>query len=639
MTFARSAAIRHLGERNVWTLARAVARYGLRHLVSRVVADLRAGGPALLLHKFRLQRALLAPRRFSGGPGHRRMPQGTDSKPDFAPARSGDGFELDANCCLPAAQFTCFMNLWHRHPAIVSLTEGCTPRKFGYTIVVSPHSDCGFASLADTLNLARNLTLRAGLRISVFVIAPDGIFPPVSGADPTVPVVVQSAAELREHLAAARDPDHLVQFLFSGDRICPVYAEVLGRSRIPDFDLVLTDMYIQESERDVHLVLLPGINPIHAFNVDYFLSRAILRAGLAIELLADLDTFDAYALVVAALDRCAPRGKTARAHHLAFPMLCIAETRGALEKGRLEALARTAPLRLSGAPSTPPVVPPRQRRVSVVICTKDNGFLLEQLVESLRHGDERELADIVVVTNRTTNPYAVAVHERLAAAGRIKCVKYDAPFSFAAQSNLGAVASGGDILLFLNDDVVPVNRGWLRELVAPLDDPRIGIVGPLLLYPDQSVQHAGMYLGFNGLAGHALRGAKLPQGDYGSMASAPREVMAVTGAALAMRRADFERLNGFDQNLFALYIQDVDLCLRAHFSGLAVICNPRAILLHMESTSVKATLADLWMTRRRVLEHEAFVRRWGDALANDPFHNPNFDRGVENLRSLVFPAA
>jgi GT2 family glycosyltransferase len=567
------------------------------------------------------------------------MPQPDGPTPVVS--RSADGFELDANYCLPAAQFTRFMNLWHRHPAIVSLTEGCVRRKFRYTIVVSPHPEHGFARLADTLNLAHNLTLRAGLKVSVVVIAPDGHGPLVPGADfkvPTEVIVVRGAAELRAHLAAAQDPHHLVQFLVSGDRICPVHAEILGRSQIPEFDLVLTDMYIQDSERDVHLVLLPGINPIHAFNVDYFLSRAILRADLAAELLADLSIFDVHALVVAALERCAAPGEPARALHIAFPMLCIAETRASLTKRRVPLLGRCVPLRLCGAPSTVlSLVPSPQRRVSIVICTKDNGFLLEQIVERLWYGHARELADIVVVANSTTNPYAIAVHERLAAAGRIKCIKYDASFSFAAQSNLGAAAADGDILLFLNDDVVPVNGDWLSELVAPLDDPRIGVVGPLLLYPDQSVQHAGMYLGFNGLAGHALRGAQLPQGDYGFLASAPRQVMAVTGAALAMRRADFERLNGFDQNLFALYIQDIDLCLRAHFSGLAVVYNPRAILLHMESTSVKATLADPWMTRRRVLEHEAFTRRWGNALANDPFHNPNFARGAESLRSLVFP--
>jgi GT2 family glycosyltransferase len=92
-------------------------------------------------------------------------------------------------------------------------------------------------------------------------------------------------------------------------------------------------------------------------------------------------------------------------------------------------------------------------------------------------------------------------------------------------------------------------------------------------------------------------------------------------------------LNGFDRNRFALTIQDVDLCLRAHFSGLAVVFNPRSILLHMESVSVRPTLSDPWTIRRRALEHEAFTERWGDIA--DEFHNPNFSRADESLKSLV----
>jgi GT2 family glycosyltransferase len=278
-------------------------------------------------------------------------------------------------------------------------------------------------------------------------------------------------------------------------------------------------------------------------------------------------------------------------------------------------------------------------RVSIVICTKDNGFLLEQLVENIERTCAAQLADIVVVSNRTADPHAIAVHTRLAAAGRIKLVKYDDPFNFSAQSNLGAATGAGDVLLFLNDDVVPVNPDWLSQLIAPLEEPAVGVVGPLLLYPDQSVQHAGMYLGYNRLAGHTLRGARLPQGDCGFMATAPRRVMAVTGAALAMRRADFEVLGGFDRNLFALHIQDVDLCLRAHFSRLAVVYNPRSVLLHMESVSVKPTLADPWIAQRRKLEHEAFLRRWGEVAGLDPFINSNISTAAENHRTLLRPSS
>jgi GT2 family glycosyltransferase len=624
---ALSAAARRLRSRSLRAFAGALMRRGLRNLTARIAADVRRGGPALVLRKFRQQRALQSELKFQ------------DMRP--APASVSEDFALDAISGLPQPQFSRFMNAWHGHPAIVALTEGCARRSLDYSIVVSPHPEDGLDRLGRSLSLVRHLACRNEMAVRVIVHVPSEDEASRARAleenEPPVDVIIaRSCAEIREHLAATEGPRHLVQFLVSGDLICPVLAEVLARCKMSDFDLILTDMYFQESEHSVQLVLLPGVNPIHALNVDYFLSRAIMRRDLAIEALADLPAFDVHALTVAALGRCTGPGARARAHHIAFPMLCISETRHSIQRRRVHALERVSPLRLRFEPSGAATSKQSsQHRVSVVVCTKDNGFLLEQLVEGLWRDHAGRLAEIIVVSNRTTNPCALAIHQRLATEGRIKLVSYDASFSFSAQSNLGAAAASGEVLLFLNDDIVPVNKSWLGELIAPLEEPRIGVVGPLLLYPDQRVQHAGLFLGFNNLAGHTLRGVRLPDGDHGFMAVAPRQVMAVTGAALCMRRADFETLNGFDGNLFALYIQDVDLCLRAHFSGLAVVYNPRAILLHMESTSVKETLADPWMSQRRAMEHAAFLRRWGDVLAKDEFHNQNFSRAAEDLRRIV----
>lgn len=614
--------------RNLRTVARAVTRYGWRNLAARTVGTLRSGGPALLMHKFRQQRA-----RAHFQPS----PEPPAARPMHAavahPPAAGGAFVLREDFSLPIAEFTRFVNHWHEHPAIRFLTAGAVARALSYTIVVARHPEHGFSRVRDTLDFVGHLARRTGHAVRVAIHVADGAPSPqdlIDAGDLEALVIVRSTGELRAAILEAGE-DHPVQFLISGDQICPVFAEVLANSRMPDFDLILTDMYFQETEHDVHLALLPGIDLIHALNADYFLSRAILRAGLAVQAMAEHERLVPYELIASALGRCAGRGAEARAHHIAFPMLRIAEIRATIEQRRLAMLARSHPLRL---PSPARVA---IGRASVVICTKNNGFLLEQLVEGLERTCAGGLADIVVVSNRTTDPHAIAVHGRLAAEGRIKLLKYDEPFNFSAQSNLGAAAAVGDVLLFLNDDVVPVNGDWLAELIAPLEDPAIGVVGPLLLYPDQSVQHAGMYIGYNRLAGHALRGARLPQGDCGFMATAPRQVMAVTGAALAMRRRDFEALGGFDRDLFALHIQDVDLCLRAHFSGLAVVYNPRAILLHMESVSVKPTLSDPWVAQRRTLEHAAFLRRWGEVLNHDAFINPNISPAAEDLRTLLRP--
>jgi GT2 family glycosyltransferase len=622
------------------TVSRALARHGWRGLAARLAETLRAGGPVLVLHRVRhrqyLERATPSP----GGVAPHPAPAALVAGARTASGSDEAACDLGPDHGLPVAQFDSFMNGWAGHPAIRDVLIEGRAAPFAYSVVVSPHGTHGFAGLADTVAFAGYLARRADIAVRVIV------YEPLDQATPAAPAAglpgrglaicrARSVAEIRHLLSPAR-PRHLVQFVVSGDRICPVFAEIVARSRIPDFDLVLADMYFHEPEQTVHPVFLPGLNMIHALNVDYFLSRSIIEASLAVEELGALSRLDVHALTTAALARCSGPGAR-KAHHLAFPVLRIAETRAAILERRVAATSRSTPLRLTLARRPDPAARPA-RRVSVVICTRNNGFLLEQLVTALWSGDGRDhLADVVVVANGTADPHAVQVQRELATAGRARVMGYDRPFNFSAQSNLGAAAAAGDVLLFLNDDIVPVNGSWLAELVAPLDEPEIGVVGPLLLYPDQSVQHAGMFLGFNDIAGHTLRGARLPHGDYCFMASAPRRVMAVTGAALAMRRQDFEALNGFDQNQFALHAQDVDLCLRAHFSGLAVMYNPRAVLLHMESASVRACLADPRFADRRGREHAAFLKRWGHVLAADEFHNPNFSRGAESLRCLALP--
>lgn len=624
-------------------ISQAAARYGWQGLARRVAEALRSGGPTLLLRKARVHWAR-AKNASRGGGEIRLVPGGLErahASPSRAKGHCDATYTLDEKHSLPLARFNKFMENWSSHPAIRQvLTSDRAVQSPEYTVVIAPHSRSGFARLSDSLVLVRHLAERANMAVRVVVYGADTAPTPagIDVNDPLVKVVFVNSADDLRRLLEGGGPRHLAQFLICGDQICPVYAEILSRSVIADYDLILTDMYFVDAQAGAHPILLPGINPVHALNTNYFLSRSIMNARVAAEELAKLSTLDTYELTTAVLGRCVDLGTHLKAYHIAFPMVCIAETRDTMLQSRAASLARKTPLRLAFEGSPPSSPAPRSKpRVSVVICTKDNGFLLEQLVERLWSSNARDLVDIVVVANRTENPYALQIHQTLDASGRIKLIQYDYGFNFSAQCNLGAAAAGGEVLLFLNDDIVPVNADWLAELIAPLERPEIGVVGPLLLYPDQTVQHAGMFLGFNDIAGHALRGAQLPDGDYCFTATAPRQVMAVTGAVLVMRRKDFESLNGFDQNLFALHIQDVDLCLRAHFSGLAVVYNPRSVLIHMESISIKPTLTDPRIAKRRAGEHAAFLERWGDVLGSDQFHNPNFSRTAEDFRLLVPP--
>jgi GT2 family glycosyltransferase len=207
-------------------------------------------------------------------------------------------------------------------------------------------------------------------------------------------------------------------------------------------------------------------------------------------------------------------------------------------------------------------------------------------------------------------------------------------FNFSRLSNTGARAGKrGDHLLFLNDDIAPVTEDWIERMLARFDEPDTGAVGPLLLYPDERVQHAGMYLGFDGMAGHVLRHASLPEQDYLFTCSAPRETTAVTGAALMMSRAAFEAVNGFDAQL-ATYLQDVDLCLRLQRSGFVNVFDPSAVLIHMESVSIRPLEGQGQFQQQRNAERARFLERWGQALLRDPYHSAGFDLQDQSLRRL-----
>ena len=244
---------------------------------------------------------------------------------------------------------------------------------------------------------------------------------------------------------------------------------------------------------------------------------------------------------------------------------------------------------------------------------------------------------MVIVSNNTRDPNALQVLEDLARRERVTVRRRDEPFNFSRLSNAGARATRGrGPLLLINDDIAPVTPDWLARLAARLDEPDVAAVGPLLLYPDERVQHAGMYLGKRGDAGHILRAAALPGDDYLFTASAAREVSALTGAVLLTPRADFEALGGFDEQL-ATSLQDVDYCLRLRAVGRVNVFEPASVLIHMESATIRTIDASQEFQRLRMAERTRFRERWGDLLLNDPLHPRGFDLEDESLRRLAGP--
>ncbi|WP_109117473.1 glycosyltransferase [Azospirillum sp. TSO22-1] len=457
-----------------------------------------------------------------------------------------------------------------------------------------------------------------------------GAAAPTSAAESGGAPALHRCATLAEAVALAGDED-LLLFLRPGDAVRAELAAALPVYRLFDRAIVLLDLYYRDRE-EVHPLFLPGVNYCHALNCDYFRSRFLARGREAKAQLAGSVT--PRDLAVRIMGDVYAREDWDAECHLAVPLIELSESTETLRRERTDLVRRRTPLRYPLAPEAPTATDAAGAgSVSVVLCTKDKGHLLRQIVNALLRYPAGLVREVVVVSNQTGNEYALSTLDDLTANPRVHIVRFDQPFNFSRQCNLGVRRTTGEFLLFLNDDIVPISEDWLEELLAPFANPRVGITGPLLVYPDERVQQGGMYLGFNNVAGHTLRFARLPDEDYGFMASAPRFVSVLTGAALVMRRSLFEAMNGFDP-LLASYIQDVDLCLRARAVGTDIVFNPRSVLIHMESISVKTTLDNQLVQTTRNREFEIFHTRWSDFLGRDPFHNANFAPSDEGLHTL-----
>jgi GT2 family glycosyltransferase len=250
----------------------------------------------------------------------------------------------------------------------------------------------------------------------------------------------------------------------------------------------------------------------------------------------------------------------------------------------LAALGR--PAQVSGAAGGCRVVwPPSGRLVSIVVPNRNAPEVLGQIVNGVLHGTDYRATELIIVDNGSTDPGVLALYGRLEESGTGRIVPFPGPFNFSAACNRGAACARGDLLLFLNNDIDVVDRSWLDELVRWAELPEIGVVGAKLLYPDRTIQHAGVVFGI-GLVGHifarAVEGTATPFGSPESY----RNYLAVTGACQMMRRAVFDQLGGFDER-FRLSFSDVVLCMEAWRAGYRVMYTPYARLIHHESYTRK----------------------------------------------------
>jgi GT2 family glycosyltransferase len=257
--------------------------------------------------------------------------------------------------------------------------------------------------------------------------------------------------------------------------------------------------------------------------------------------------------------------------------------------------------------------------VSVIVPTRDQAKLLRTCMAGLAT-TRYPFMDITVIDNDSVDAQTHGYLSELAANG-VRVLRHSGAFNYAAMHNEAVASTRGPLLCLLNNDIEIGDPDWLRAMVVNALRNDVGAVGARLLYPDHTIQHAGIVTGIGGGAGHAHRFQPDHMSGYFNRAHLPQFVSAVTAACLVVARDRFQAVGGFDAENFAVAFNDVDLCLKLNARGWQSFYEPRAVLIHHESNSRGADRHGE-KKLRFASELAALKQIWRTDRTTDPYHHP-----------------
>jgi GT2 family glycosyltransferase len=262
-------------------------------------------------------------------------------------------------------------------------------------------------------------------------------------------------------------------------------------------------------------------------------------------------------------------------------------------------------------------------KVSIIIPTKDNVQMLKTTIDSiveLTHYRDYEI--VLLNNNSTTAGFFELLKEYEYKYPFFKCITASFPFNFSKLINIGVAESSGEYILMLNNDVEILQADWLERMMGYAQLPHIGAVGVKLLFPDETIQHAGVVLGVGDGASHSFINFPKESDIYFNYIQSVNNCSAVTAACLMVRRDVYNEVNGMDEAL-PVEFNDVDFCLKLRKAGYYNVYIPSVELYHYES----ATRGHPFRSHAAWKQHEHdmsyFKNKWDSLIDNDPFYNPN----------------
>lgn len=272
-------------------------------------------------------------------------------------------------------------------------------------------------------------------------------------------------------------------------------------------------------------------------------------------------------------------------------------------------------------PDSPPLV-------SILIPMRDKVSLTHQCIDSILDKSSYQNYEIIIIDNGSVEAESL---EYLASiqSNRIKVLRDNSPFNFAALNNRAAALAQGQVLCLLNNDIEIITPNWLEEMLSFALRPNVGCVGAKLWYPDGRLQHGGVIWGIGDVAGHAHKFSEKGFAGYHHRLIVHQSILAVTGACLMVRKDVWDQVGGLNEDL-AVAFNDVDFCLKVWDAGYQNIWTPYVEMTHHESVS-RGGDSDSSNFQRYLREVGIIKSKWTNKLTRDIYFNPNFSVKSEGL--------
>lgn len=274
--------------------------------------------------------------------------------------------------------------------------------------------------------------------------------------------------------------------------------------------------------------------------------------------------------------------------------------------------------------------------VSVIIPNKDHTADLDNCIRPIITRGTYQNLEFVVVENNSTDPETFRYYEKIQKEFPcVHVVRWEREFNYSAINNFGVTFAKGAYLLFMNNDIIQIADDFVEEMLGFCQRDDVGITGARLLYEDDTIQHAGVVVGFGGIAGHTFIGLHKAENSYFHRAMCAQDYSAVTAACMMSKKSVFEEAGGFSEEL-AVAFNDIDYCMKVRKLGKLVVYAPYAVLHHYESKSrgLEDTPEKVARFNREIA---IFAKKWPEILEKgDPYYNPNLTLRKSNfaLRDL-----